>query len=64
VRPSLSVDLSAALDLYRKESRAVRLQGDIRNLNNRLNLINFASVFSGTAISEPRTFSLRLRLDY
>ena len=64
VRPSLSVDLSAALDLYKKESRAVRLQGDIRNLNDRLNVINFASVFSGTAISSPRTFSLRLRFDY
>ena len=64
VRPSLSVDLSAALDLYKKESRAVRLQGNIRNLNDRLNLINFASVFSGTAIASPRTFSLRLRFDY
>jgi len=64
VRPSLSVDLSAALDLYKKESLAVRLQGDIRNLNDRLNVINFASVFSGTAIASPRTFSLRLRFDY
>jgi hypothetical protein len=64
VRPSLSVDLSAALDLYKKESCAVRLQGDIRNLNDRLNVINFASVFSGTAIASPRTFSLRLRFDY
>lgn len=64
VRPSLSVDLSAALDLYRKESRAVRLQGDIHNLNDRLNVINFASVFSGSAIASPRTFSLRLRFDY
>lgn len=64
VRPSLSVDISAAVDLYRKESRAVRLQGDIRNLNDRLNVINFASVFSGTAIGSPRTFSLRLRFDY
>src|ERR1700675_1903324 len=64
VRPSLAVDLSAALDLYKKESRAVRLQGDIRNLNDRLNVINFASVFSGTAIGAPRTFSLRLRFDY
>jgi len=63
-RPSLSVDLSAALDLYRKELRAVRLQGDIRNLNDRLNVINFASVFSGAAIGSPRTFSLRLRFDY
>jgi hypothetical protein len=42
----------------------VRLQGDIRNLNDRLNVINFASVFSGTAIAAPRTFSLRLRFDY
>jgi TonB dependent receptor len=64
VRPSLSVDLSAAVNLYKKESRSVTLQGDIRNLNDRLNLINFASVFSGTAIAPPRTFSLRLRLNY
>ena len=64
VRPSLSMDLSAAVDLYRKESRALRLQGDIRNLNDRLNVINFASIFSGTAIAAPRNFSLRLRFDY
>lgn len=64
VRPSLAVDLSAAVNLYQKESRALRLQGDIRNLNDRLNVINFASLFSGTAIASPRTFSLRLRFDY
>ncbi|MFY9559538.1 MAG: TonB-dependent receptor [Terriglobales bacterium] len=64
VKPSLAVDLSAALDLYKKESRTVRLQGDIRNLSDRLNVINFASVFSGTAIAAPRTLSLRLRFDY
>lgn len=64
VRPSLSVDFSAAFDLYRKESRAVRLQADIHNLNDRLNVINFASVFAGTAIASPRTASLRLRFDY
>ena len=64
VRPSLAIDLSAAVDLYKKESRALRLQGDIRNLNDRLNLINFASVFSGTAIASPRSFSLLLRFNY
>jgi hypothetical protein len=64
VKPSLSVDVSAAVDLYRKESRAVRLQGDIRNLNDRLNVINFASLFSGTAIAAPRNFSVRLKFDY
>ncbi len=64
VKPSLAVDFSAAVDMYRKEKRALRLQGDIRNLNDRLNVINFASIFSGTAIGPPRTFSLRLRFDY
>jgi hypothetical protein len=64
VRSSLAIDFSAAVELYKKESRALRLQGDIRNLNDRLNLINFASVFSGTAIPAPRTFSLRLKFDY
>jgi len=64
VRPAFSLDFSGALDLYKKEMRAVRLQGDIRNLNDRVNVINFASLFSGTAIGSPRTFSLRLRFDY
>jgi outer membrane cobalamin receptor len=64
VRPSLAIDLSAAVTLYRKESRSLQVQADMRNLNDRLNLINFASVFSGTAIAVPRTFSLRVRFDY
>jgi GTP-dependent phosphoenolpyruvate carboxykinase len=41
-----------------------RRHGDIRNLNDRLNVINFASLFSGAAIASLRTFSLRLRFDY
>ena len=64
VRPSLAVNLSAAVDLYHKEARALRLQADVRNLNDRLNVINFASVFSGTALAPPRTFALRLRFAY
>ena len=64
VKPMLSVDVSAAVELYRKETRAVRVQADVRNLNDRLNVINFASLFSGTAIGAPRTFSVRVRFDY
>jgi len=64
IKPSLAVNLSGAVELYHKEGRTVRLQGDIRNLNDRLNVINFASVFSGTAIAAPREYSLRLRYDY
>ncbi len=64
VKPSLAADLSAAVDLYKKESRALRLQADVRNLNDRLNVINFANLFSGTAIAASRNFSVRLRFDY
>jgi len=64
VRPSSSVDVSAGLELWKKELRAVQLQADIRNLTNRLNVINFASLFSGTALATPRAYSLRLRLSF
>jgi hypothetical protein len=35
----------------------VRLQTDVFNLTNRLTFINFAGVFSGTALDVPRSFS-------
>jgi hypothetical protein len=52
------------LELWKKELRTLQLQGDIRNLTNRLNIINFASLFSGTALATPRAYSLRLRLSF
>ncbi len=60
VRPSLAIDLSAGADLWKKDKRSVRFQGDVQNLNNRLNLIDFAGLFSGNAIAPPRSYDLRL----
>lgn len=64
VHPSSSLDVSAGLEFWKKELRTVQLQADFRNLTNRLNVINFASLFSGTALATPRTYSLRLRLSF
>jgi len=64
VRPSFALDVSAGTQLWKRETRAVVLQGDVRNLTNRLNVIDFASVFSGTALASPRAASVRLRLDF
>jgi len=64
VRPSSSIDVSAGLELWKKELRSVQLQGDIHNLTNRLNVINFASLFSGTALASPRAYSLRVRFGF
>jgi len=60
VRPNLSLDLSAGADLYKKEKRSLRLQADVENLNNRLNVIDFGGLFSGNAIGPPRSYYLRL----
>jgi len=60
VKPSHSWDVSLGADLQRSEKRSVALQVDALNLTNRLNLINFAGLFSGTAIGAPRSVSARL----
>jgi len=52
------------MDVFRRERRAVNLQVDVENITNRLNLINFAGLLSGTAIAVPRSASARLRIDF
>jgi outer membrane receptor for Fe3+-dicitrate len=64
VRPSLSLNASAGADLWKKDKMSMRLQADVQNLNNRLNLINFAGLFSGNTIAPPRSYSLRLTTNF
>ena len=60
VRPSFSLDASAGVDLWKHDARSVRFQADVLNLTDRLNVINFAGLFSGTALAAPRMWSARL----
>jgi hypothetical protein len=60
VKPLLSVNASVGADLYRKEKRTVRLQADVENLGNRLNVLDFGGLFSGNSIAPPRSYALRL----
>jgi len=64
VRPNFSLDVAAGAEIYHKESRSAALQIQVANLANRLNLINFASLFSGTALGEPRSVSASLRITF
>jgi TonB dependent receptor/Carboxypeptidase regulatory-like domain len=64
VRPSSSLDLSFGADLKRSGNRSLRLQADVFNLTDRLNVINFAGLFSGTAIGAPRSGAIRLRFEF
>lgn len=37
---------------------------ETRNINNRLNLIDFAGLFSGNAIAPPRSYAIRLQASF
>ena len=64
VRPSLSLGASVGTDLVKREHLIIRLQADVQNFNNRLNLINFAGLFSGTGIGPPRSYGGRLAMEF
>jgi hypothetical protein len=64
VRPNFSMDASAEVQIYRKEQRGAVLRTRIMNLANRVNVINFASVFSGTAVAPPRSVDVQLQLAF
>ena len=63
-RPTFSLDIAAGAQLYRKELRSLALQIQVSNVTDRVNVINFASLFSGTAISVPRSVSAGLKLSF
>ena len=60
LKPTFSIDASAGVELYKKETRSLRLQADAQNLTNRLNVLDFAGLFSASAIAPPRSYFLRL----
>jgi hypothetical protein len=64
VKPNYSLDAAAGAEIYHKEQRSAALQIQVANLAGRLNVINFASLFSGTALGEPRSVSASLRLTF
>ena len=64
VKPNSSLDAAAGAEIYHRESRSASLQIQVANLANRLNVINFASLFSGTAIGEPRSATASLRITF
>jgi outer membrane cobalamin receptor len=61
VKPNFVVDLGAGLEVWRTDRRRATLRVEIANLTNRLNVINFAGIFSGTALGAPRSATVRLR---
>jgi hypothetical protein len=64
VKPSFSLDASLGAEVWKRDTVQVRLQADAANLNNRLNVIDFAGLFSGNAVAPPRSLSIRLETSF
>jgi hypothetical protein len=64
LRPSYSIDLSGGVTLLKREQRSVRVQVDFENITDHLNVINFAGLFSGTAVGVPRAAHVSLKAEF
>jgi outer membrane receptor protein involved in Fe transport len=64
VRPSASLDAAGSVILFKTDRQQVRLQANVINLTDRLNVINFAGLFSGTALAPPRSFGVRVNVGF
>lgn len=59
VKPSFSLDASVGVAVWKHDAVDMRVQADAQNLTNRLNVIDFAGLFSGNAVAPPRSFAVR-----
>jgi hypothetical protein len=63
-RPLFSLDASLGVVMSKSEKHPVRLQIDGTNLTNEINVIDFAGLFSGTAIGISRSVDARLQFGF
>jgi len=64
VRPNFSFDAAAGAMLYHKEGRDISFEIEGHNLTGKVNVLNFASLFSGTAVAPPASVSARLKIGF
>jgi len=64
IRPNFSLDFAAGIRLWERDARAAWLQFDLRNATDRLNVINFSGLFSGTALAPGRQVTVQLKASF
>jgi hypothetical protein len=60
IDPYFTQNASVGVDLYQREKRSVRFQGDVANLGNTLEVSDFGGLFSGNALGPSRQYTFRL----
>jgi outer membrane cobalamin receptor len=64
IRPSASLDAALSVIAFKTERRQVRIQANAVNVTDRLNVINVAGLFSGTALAAPRSVGVRVYFEF
>ena len=64
VKSNLTLDIGLGAELWRSAERRLTLRAEFANVTDRLNVINFAGIFSGTAIAAPRSASVRMQYEF
>ncbi len=64
VMPNFSLDFAAGATFYHKEGKDLSFEIEGENLTDRVNVLNFASLFSGTAVAPPVSVSARLKFGF
>ena len=64
VRPNFSVDAAAGITVWTRNDLSVRVQADVQNITNHVNVIDFAGLFSGNAVAPPRAAFARLETSF
>jgi len=60
ISPYFTQNLTLGADILKREKFTTRFQGDIANVGNALELIDFGGLFSGNAIGPGRQFTFRV----
>jgi hypothetical protein len=64
ISPYFTQNASLGVNLYEREKKSVRVQADVQNLGNTLELVDFGGLFSGNALGPSRTYTLRLQTTF
>jgi outer membrane receptor for Fe3+-dicitrate len=58
------LDIGGGFTVWQRAQQRIALRAEVGNVTNRYNVINFAGVFSGTALAPPRSASVRLQVEF
>jgi len=64
VHSNFSLDAAAGATLFHREGKEVTCEIEGHNLTNKVNVINFASLFSGTSVAPQASVSARLKFAF